>query len=74
VSQCPNWKVRLSLGHKGLTNYCATCGRARSNMCESTWGQRVQPHSLMGGQAPDMALDNEIEVDAQVKVFAESRV
>jgi hypothetical protein len=28
----------------------------------------------MGGQAPDMALDNEIEVDAQVKVFAESRV
>jgi hypothetical protein len=25
----------------------------------------------MGGQAPDMALDNEIEVDAQLKVFAE---
>jgi hypothetical protein len=28
----------------------------------------------MGGQAPDMALDNEIKVDAQLKVFAESRV
>ncbi len=85
MSQCPNWKVRLSPGHKGLTNCCATCGRAlgfmlihtlaRSNMCESTWGegggvcdqglcQRVQPHSPMGRQAPDMALDNEIEVDA----------
>jgi len=39
VSQCPNWKVRLSLGHKGLTFCCAICGRARSNMCESTWGE-----------------------------------
>jgi hypothetical protein len=28
----------------------------------------------MGEQAPDMALDNEIEVDAQVKVFTESHV
>jgi cytidylate kinase len=28
----------------------------------------------MGRQAPDMALDNEIEVDAHVKVFVESRV
>jgi hypothetical protein len=28
----------------------------------------------MGGQAPDMALDNEIEVDAQLKVFTESRM
>jgi hypothetical protein len=26
----------------------------------------------MGGQAPDMALDNEIKVDAQLKVFLES--
>ncbi len=80
VSQCPNWKVRLSPGHKGLTFCCAICGRASNNMCESTWGgggvcdqglcQRVQPHSPMGGQAPDMALDNEIEVDAQLKVGA----
>ncbi|CAK9191910.1 unnamed protein product [Sphagnum troendelagicum] len=53
-------------------------------MCESTWGgggvcdqglcQRVQPHSPMGGQAPDMALDNEIEVDAQLKVGAGCRM
>jgi len=28
----------------------------------------------MGRQALDMALDNEIEVDAQLKVFAESRM
>jgi hypothetical protein len=28
----------------------------------------------MGGQAPGMALDNEIEVDAQLKVFTESRM
>ncbi len=84
VSQCPNWKVRLSPGHKGLTFCCAICGRARNNMCESTWGgggvcdqglcQRVQPHSPMGGQAPDMALDNEIEVDAQLKVGAGCRM
>ena len=84
MSQCPNWKVRLSPGHKGLTFCCAICGRARNNMCESTWGgggvcdqglcQRVQPHSPMGGQAPDMALDNEIEVDAQLKVGAGCRM
>ncbi len=98
ASQCLNWKVRLSPGHKGLANCCAPCGRARSNMCESTWGegggvcdqglcQRVQPHSPMGGQvveaqmgqhpktqATDMALDNEIEVHAQFKVLAESRM
>ncbi len=60
MSQCLNWKVRLSHGHKGLANYCAPCGRAR-NMCELAWGegggvcdqglcQRVQPHSSMGGQ------------------------
>ncbi len=67
-----------TLGQSGVAT-----GRARSNMCESTWGegggvcdqglcQRVQPHSPMGGQTLDMALDNEIEVDAQLKVFAES--
>jgi hypothetical protein len=39
VSQCPNWKVRLSLGHKGLANCCAPCGRARSNICELAWGE-----------------------------------
>ncbi len=39
VSQRPNWEVRLSPGHKGLTNCCATCGRVRNNMCESTWGE-----------------------------------
>jgi len=61
VSQCPNWKVTLSPGHKGLANCCAPCGRARSNMCELAWGegggvcdhglcQRVQPHSLMSRQ------------------------
>ncbi len=43
-------------------------------MCDQGICQRVQPHSPMGGQAPDMALDNEIEVDAQLKVFAESRM
>jgi len=98
VSQCPNWKVTLSLGHKGLENCCAPCGRAKNNMCELAWGerggvcdqglcQRVQPHSLvrrqvveaqMGQhpktQAPYMALDNEIEVDARFKVLAESRM
>jgi hypothetical protein len=39
VSQCPNWKVRLSHGHKGLANCCAPCGRARNNMCELAWGE-----------------------------------
>jgi hypothetical protein len=28
----------------------------------------------MGGQAPDMALDNEIELDAQLKVGASCRM
>ncbi len=98
MSQCPNRKVRLSPGHKGLANYCAPCGRDGSNMCELTWGvrrgvcdqglcQRVQPHSPMGGQiveaqmgqhpqtqAPNMDLDDEIEVDAWLKVLAESRM
>ncbi len=60
MSQCLKWKVRLSLGHKGLANYCAPYGRARNNMCELAWGEgggvcdqglceRVQPHSPMGG-------------------------
>ncbi len=97
MSQCPNWKVKLSPGHKGLANCCASCGRARNNKCELAWGegggvcdqglcQRVQPHSPMGGQvaeaqmgqqktqASDMALDNELEVDGQLKVLAESRM
>ncbi len=39
MSQCPNWKVRLSHGHKGLANCCAPCGRARNNMCELAWGE-----------------------------------
>ncbi len=47
----------------------------------------MQPHSSIGAQvveaqmgqhpktqAPDMALDNEIEVDAQFKVLAESHM
>jgi hypothetical protein len=51
------------------------------------YNQRVQPQSPMGGQvveaqmgqhpktpAPDMALDNEIEADAQLKVLARSRM
>ncbi|CAN5964797.1 unnamed protein product [Sphagnum jensenii] len=42
--------------------------------CHNVLIGRVQPHSPMGGQAPDMALDNETEVDAQLKVFAESRM
>ncbi len=56
-------------------------------MCDQRLCQRVQPHSLMGGQvveaqmgqhpktqAPNMALDNEIEVDAQLKVLVESHM
>jgi hypothetical protein len=57
VSQCLNWKVILSHGHKGLANCCAPCGKARNNMCELAWGEGggvcdqglctlVQPHSL----------------------------
>ncbi|CAM6041988.1 unnamed protein product [Sphagnum compactum] len=42
--------------------------------CHNVLIGRVQPHSPMGGQAPDMALDNEIKVDAQLKVFAKSRM
>ncbi len=54
-------------------------------VCDQGLCQRMQPHSPMGGQvveaqmgqhpktqAPNMALDNEIEVDAQLKVLAES--
>ncbi len=61
MSQCPNWKVKLSLGHKGLANCCASCGRVGNNMCELAWDEGrgvcdqglcewVQPHSPMGGQ------------------------
>ncbi len=57
------------------------------SVCDQGLCQRVQPHSPIGRQvveaqmgqhpktqAPNMALDNEIEVDAQVKVLAESRM
>ncbi len=56
-------------------------------VCDHGLCQRVQSHSRVGRQvveaqlgqhpkthAPDMALDNEIEVDAQFKVLAKSRM
>ncbi len=62
---------------RARNNMCELAWAEGGGVCDQGLCQRVQPHSPMGGQvveaqmgqhpktqAPDMALDNEIEVDA----------
>ncbi len=66
---------------------CESAWGEGGGVCDQGLYQKVQPHSPMGGQlveaqmgqhpktlAPDMASDNEIEVDAQIKVLVGSRM
>jgi hypothetical protein len=66
---------------------CELAWGERGGVCDQGLCQRVQPHSPVSNQvveaqmgqhpktqAPYMALDNEIEVDARFKVLAESRM
>ncbi len=66
---------------------CESTWDEGGGVCDQGLCQRVEPHSPMGGQVveaqmgqhpktptPDMALDNEIEADAQLKVLVASRM
>jgi len=81
-ARCNNRACKHGVGSSECTWNAGQCGHTRQwsscqvSQCPNWKGlcQRVQPHSPMGGQAPDMALDNEIEVDAQLKVRAGCRM